>query len=397
MGVGWPRAPLKELLERSDDWVEVQPDKLYRQVTVRLWGQGVVERSVTTGNEISTRRRLSVRAGQFILSKIDARNGAYGLVPESLDGAVVSNDFPVFNVRGDRLLPSYLGWMSRTPDFVDMCRAASEGTTNRVRLREDRFLALTIPLPEVEEQQRLVERIEEFSDRIEDARRLRRQAGREAEALMDSCGRNAFAEAGKVSQMTTLDATTRIVGGGSLPDTTALPGIAQDILLLKVSDMNLPGNEQLIRSSAIGLSGDSPLSHRLRILPKNSVVFPKRGGAIATNKKRLLAKPAVLDPNLMGVTVRDEHQLDCRYLLKWLDTIDLASLQGGTSVPQINKGDLAPLALPIPPLAQQRRMVAYLDDLKARVDALKRLQAETAAELDALLPSVLQRAFKGEL
>ena len=52
---------------------------------------------------------------------------------------------------------------------------------------------------------------------------------------------------------------------------------------------------------------------------------------------------------------------------------------------------------PIPPLLEQRRIVAYLDDLQARVDALKRLQAETAAELDALLPSVLDKAFRGEL
>jgi type I restriction enzyme S subunit len=53
--------------------------------------------------------------------------------------------------------------------------------------------------------------------------------------------------------------------------------------------------------------------------------------------------------------------------------------------------------LPVPPLPEQRRIVAELDALQAQVDALKRLQAETAAELDALLPSILDKAFKGEL
>ena len=53
--------------------------------------------------------------------------------------------------------------------------------------------------------------------------------------------------------------------------------------------------------------------------------------------------------------------------------------------------------LPVPPLPEQRRIVAELDALQAQVDALKRLQAETAAELDALLPAILDRAFKGEL
>ena len=53
--------------------------------------------------------------------------------------------------------------------------------------------------------------------------------------------------------------------------------------------------------------------------------------------------------------------------------------------------------MPIRPLPEQRHIVAELDALQAEVDTLKRLQAETAAELDALLPSVLDKAFKGEL
>jgi type I restriction enzyme S subunit len=60
-------------------------------------------------------------------------------------------------------------------------------------------------------------------------------------------------------------------------------------------------------------------------------------------------------------------------------------------------GRLRAAEIPVPPLTEQRRIVAELDALQAEVDALKRLQAETAAELDALLPSILNRAFKGKL
>ena len=49
------------------------------------------------------------------------------------------------------------------------------------------------------------------------------------------------------------------------------------------------------------------------------------------------------------------------------------------------------------PLSEQHRIVAELDALQAEVGAAERLQAETAAELDALLPSILDKAFKGEL
>jgi len=113
----------------------------------RLWGKGVVLRDEVSGAEIATSKRFIVHSQQFILSRIDARNGAFGLIPEPLDGAVVSNDFPVFNVNPSRIIPEYLGWMSKTRFFVDLCKATSEGTTNRVRLKEDRFLAMQIPLP----------------------------------------------------------------------------------------------------------------------------------------------------------------------------------------------------------------------------------------------------------
>ena len=69
----------------------------------------------------------------------------------------------------------------------------------------------------------------------------------------------------------------------------------------------------------------------------------------------------------------------------------------GSAQPSLNASKVLATILPIPILSEQRRVVTYLDDLQAKVDVLKRLQTETAAELDALLPSILDKAFKGEL
>ena len=143
----WSMTPLASILSKSDDWITPEPDKEYNEVTVRLWGKGVVLRGKVTGSEVAGSRRLRVRSNQFILSRIDARNGATGLVPDSLDGAVVTNDFPVYSLRNERVFPSFLNWMSKTATFVELCKRASEGTTNRVRLKEDRFLSTAIPLP----------------------------------------------------------------------------------------------------------------------------------------------------------------------------------------------------------------------------------------------------------
>src|SRR6266487_1438131 len=125
MNKPWPKVRLAEVLRRSGKTTEPQPDTEYREITVRLWGNGAVERGRILGASLPGRRFVA-HSGQFIASRIDARNGAMGLVPESLDGALVTNDFPLFNVNTERLETGFLGWLCRTAGFVDLCQRASE-------------------------------------------------------------------------------------------------------------------------------------------------------------------------------------------------------------------------------------------------------------------------------
>src|SRR6266496_1138807 len=175
---------LGHILTRSDSWIVLEPGEEYKEVTIRLWGRGVVRRRVTNNSVVAGARRLRVRAGQFILSRIDARNGAFGLVPRELDGAVVSNDFPAFGVDQDRVEPAYLGWLSKTRDFMQRCRAASEGTTNRVRLNEARFLELEISIPPLPEQRRIVARLDELARKTEEIRSIRASLQSERRQLL---------------------------------------------------------------------------------------------------------------------------------------------------------------------------------------------------------------------
>lgn len=188
----WPLVPLGHVLTKSEEWVPIHPDQRYKEVTVRLWGNGVVLRREVLGAEIRASSRIRVHVNQFIISRIDARNGASGLIPDELEGAVVSNDFPVFTTASAKLEPKYLGWLGKTKNFIEFCKAASEGTTNRVRLKEDRFLATAIPLPPLHEQRRLVERIDALAAKIEKAKRLRYELTEETSALMRSAMRSVF-------------------------------------------------------------------------------------------------------------------------------------------------------------------------------------------------------------
>lgn len=161
----WSKVALGELLRRSDESVALDPEAEYHEVTIKLWGKGVISRGKVRGSDVVSVRRV-VRANQLILSKIDARNGAIGLVPPDLDGAIVSNDFPSFEFRDpDQCDAAFMGWLVRSSPFVKLCKAASEGTTNRVRIKEDRFLAQQIALHPIAEQQALVARLDALAEK----------------------------------------------------------------------------------------------------------------------------------------------------------------------------------------------------------------------------------------
>ncbi len=175
---GWTKVALGELLRRSDEATVLDPAAEYHEVTIKLWGKGVVSRGKVHGGDVVSVRRV-VRANQLILSKIDARNGAIGLVPHELDGAIVSNDFPSFEFRDPkRCDAAFMGWLVRSAPFVELCKAASEGTTNRVRIKEDRFLDQQIGLPPLSEQQAIVARLDALADKT-----------REVEAHLDAVER----------------------------------------------------------------------------------------------------------------------------------------------------------------------------------------------------------------
>ena len=161
--MAWRRLPISAFLRKSEDWVHPEPDRVYQQIRVRLWGKGLTLRAKVAGANIAAGRQLHASAGQFLISRIDARHGASGIVPAHLDGALVSNDFPCFDINERVVMPRYLEWYARTAQFVELCRRASEGSTNRVRLREDRFMATEIPIPPLVDQETIVTKIEGIS------------------------------------------------------------------------------------------------------------------------------------------------------------------------------------------------------------------------------------------
>ena len=162
----------------------------------------------------------------------------------------------------------------------------------------------------------------------------------------------------------------------------------------KVSSMNSPDNQEYLTHSEFRIP-ESVANHLgLKRFPVGTIVFPKRGGAIATNKKRKLGVVAGLDLNLMAVTPRATLP---EFLWWWFQGIDLATLSNGSNVPQINHGDIEPLVVPIPSSEEQEEIVRYL---KQKLDGISGVGSEVTHStelLDRLDLATLAKAFRGEL
>jgi type I restriction enzyme S subunit len=171
----------------------------------------------------------------------------------------------------------------------------------------------------------------------------------------------------------TTPAEISLLRSGQTPKNLSSSTTTGDIPFFKVSDMNSPGNEKLLLSSKTTLSHEDVLTFRVHIQEAGTVVFPKIGGAIATNKRRILAKPSAYDANIMGIRI---PILPAEFVYYWLSPLDLSSLSDGTVVPQINRPDILPLPFPLPPLAEQKRIISKIDLLMALCDDLDSSQQQ---------------------
>lgn len=152
----YPLVPLSVFLSRNKTGIDIQDHLLYTRVTIRTLGMGITVRDKLYGEKIGTKKQFVIHSGQFLVSKIDARNGAFGVVPDEADGAVITGNFWTFDVDTSKINPTYLTLLTSTKQFVLFAEKASNGTTNRHYLQENLFLEAKIPLPSLEEQNAIV-------------------------------------------------------------------------------------------------------------------------------------------------------------------------------------------------------------------------------------------------
>jgi type I restriction enzyme M protein len=181
--VSAPRVSLRDLLKPRRDSVRISDDLEYTRPRVQLHFRGAKIRDCVAGSSIGSKRQTVIRSNDLLLSRIDARNGAMAIVPSELDGAVATNDFPVFEICTDRVVPAYLRYCLFQPGMLRVYEHLSRGSTNRRRINIEHFLNLQIALPaDLDDQLSVSDTLNRAEDGI---RKLREQLGGMEEDLGD--------------------------------------------------------------------------------------------------------------------------------------------------------------------------------------------------------------------
>jgi type I restriction enzyme, S subunit len=398
----WPTVPLGEVITLSQDEHRVSAASSYPNVGIYSFGRGLFEKPPIEGATTSARSLFRIRAKQFIYSRLFAFEGAYGLVPKAYDGSFVSNEFPSFDVDQERLCPEFLILHFKLPSTWKALAARTVGMGDRrQRIKPEQLLRYEIPLPPVAEQRRIVAKIKRLTAKIDEARAGKASTDQETEALLQA-GRRALIGSEPTADWSVLEEAVIDIENGWSPACHNHPAVDGNWGVIKVGSVSFgrfdptenkelpgalqprpdleikPGDFLMSRANTAELVGACALVHET---PPRLLLCDKVFRFVFHSDGRL--DPAYLDHVLKSPALREQ----------------IVTGATGTSptMKNIAKAKIMKLRLPLPSLSEQRRIVAYLDGLQAKVDQLKALQAQTRADLDALLPSILDRAFKGEL
>jgi len=399
MSKEYPLVPLQDVLTHRSEFIEIDDFEVYKRCRVQLHAQGIVERDQVQGTEIKTKKQKVCRAKEFLVAEIDAKVGGFGVVPESLDGAIVSSHYFLFGIDETLLNVKFLDFYIRTQAFLNQVRA--KGSTNYAAIRPSDVLSYKIPLPPLEEQCRIVACIDALAAKIEEARGLRRETVEEVEkALIEIEFRIWLDES--LEKAPCLDEITTFLSRGRQSEqgeskhyliktqhvqqgnyVRSYLTLAPEIAAKVVPDAVVHPGDILIACSAAGCLG-----RVARFMETNQVASVDTHVAIARANPQFVL-PEYLYAYLRGA--QGQIQLRSRERGDWTRE------KVGFRLTELNLADLKCVPVPLPSLSEQKWIVTYLDSLQSKVDAVKTMQTETSAELDALLPSILDKAFKGEL
>lgn len=394
----YPLARIGSFLKKSKIVIDVADEESYMRVTVRTNNGGVCLRDIKKGKDIGTKKQNVVRKGQYIVSKIDARNGAFGIIPDELDGAIVTNDFPVFDVDNSIINTMFLLLVTTTKPFVSFAQSCSSGTTNRRRIDIEKFLEQEIPLPSLEEQETLLhlynkyisqalsmkEEIQLIEEKI-DAYILKKLSVRFSSMSFEQIDTCKFLKCIHSKDIQRWDCyNVRLYPESTLYTNVRLADIItappmygaaykasakrSEIRYIRITDINEDGSLTPDAVSAIGYSD-------AYLLKQNDFLIARSGNTVG---KTFLYDSSLGKAIFAGYLIRfelDDKTIIPQYLLyytksslykQWINSNKRVSAQ-----PNINSQQYLASPIILPPLETQEIIVKYVRQQRDEIDLLK--------------------------
>ena len=377
--MAWPKVALSEFCAPAERYTTPTPGEIYRQLGVRLWGEGAYEREQIDGADTKYTNFNRIDADDLVVNKIWARNGAVAVATPEQAGTHVSTEFPTFVLDQHSIDPRWMRLVTKWRGFWQACDEKAQGTSGKNRIKPSQFLAIEIPLPSLAEQQTIVTRLDALAEKTRQVQAHLDAVERDAEHLLALRFRDAIA-----------DAPPR-------PMAEVAP------LVRREQSIDLDGSypELGIRSFGKGtfhkppLSGSEVGTKRLYRIEPGDLLFSNVfawEGAIA------IAQPE--DAGRFGshrfITCHANAELTTAEFLRYHFLTDEGLLKIGDASPggagrnrTLGLEKLMAIEVPIPSLAVQQTF----DRLQAEVAALKAKHTTIRQANAALIPATLERVF----
>lgn len=378
---GWRRVPLGEVVSHRKEFIQICEIEQYKRCRVQLGARGIVLRDQIMGCDIKTKKQQVCHSGELLVAEIDAKVGGFGIVPESLEGAIVSSHYFLYAINNGRINKSFLAYYIKTPAFQEQINA--QGSTNYSAIRSHQVLEYEIPLPDRKEQDGIVVKLDALSARIDEARSNKEEIEREAEAML----RSAFAQIiGGVPSRTMNDVAPLVRRpvepkmGEEYPE-LGIRSFGKGTFHKPAIDYLSVGTKRLYSIAP----GDLLFSNVFAWEGAVAVAQPEDGGRYGSHRFiTCVPKAGVSTPEFL-----------CFYFLteEGLRKIGEASPGGAGRNRTLGLTKLTEIEVPVPEYGKQ----VWFNRLQAKVAAMLAAQKDAESELDALLPSILDKAFKGEL
>lgn len=340
---------------------------------------------------------ILVRPSDLVVSGINAAKGAIAIYDANETAPVAATiHYGAYETNRQRGDVRFLWWMLRSHFFQELLLEYVPGGI-KTELKAKRLLPVPVPLPPLAEQRRVVARIEELAAQIHEARTLRHQAAEEAGALVANQikalfekGRDSGWKCGRLGDYVADDCYGS--SEKTHDDVTGTPVLRMGNIQngrLDLRNLKYLHIAEKDRAKLVLKRGDIVVNrtNSAELVGKCAVFDEKRDFAYASYLIRLRLDTDKANPRLVASFINSPAGRAYMF----------SERKQMTGQANVNATKLKALPIALPPLPEQCRIVSELDALQAEVDALKSLQAETGAELDALLPAILDRAFKGEL